>query len=381
MSRRLKVLVVDDVAANLHVMDQFLTQLGHTVVMAATGAEALQAFQTHQPDLVLMDVMLPDIDGLEATRRIRAMAGERWVPILYVSALTQREDILRGLDAGGDDYITKPVDLTLLEAKIRAMQRIAEIQARLAENARELARYREAAELEQATAHALMEKMIQAGSVEDPGLRLWLEPAARFSGDLLFAGRSRIGGQLYVLHADAMGHGLVAALPLLPIAQIFHAMTAQGMTLPVIVHEMNATLQRQIPQGFFVAATIAVIDRRNRTVEVWNGGNPDALLIDAQGAVLQRFPSEHLPLGIQPPERFAAHTRCWQLESGEANLILYSDGLAEARDRNGEAFGQDRLMSALSRGGDPHLAVVNAVKRHLDGARAHDDISLACVLC
>lgn len=381
MSGGLKILVVDDVAANLDVMDQFLSQLGHAVVKAATGAEALQAFQTHQPDLVLMDVMLPDINGLEATRRIRALAGERWVPILYVSALTQREDILRGLDAGGDDYLTKPVDLTLLEAKIRAMQRIAEMQARLAANARELARYREAAEQEQATAQALMEKMIQAGGVEDPGLRLWLEPAARFSGDLLMASRSRIGGQLYVLHADAMGHGLTAALPLLPIAQIFRTMTERGISLPVIVHEMNASLERQIPRGFFVAATVAVIDRRNRTVEIWNGGNPDALLVDNEGAVLQRFPSDHLPLGIQPPERFEAHTRCWQVHAGEASLIMYSDGLAEARTRQGEPFGQGRLMAALRRGGDLHQAVMDAVVQHLDGARAHDDISLASVAC
>lgn len=185
-------------------LDQFLTQLGHTVVTATSGLQALEAFQTHQPDSVLMDVLLPDINGLEATRRIRALAGERWVPILYVSALTQREDILRGLDAAGDDYLTKPVDLTLLATKIRAMQRIAEIQARLAANARELARYQEAAEQEQATAQALMQKMLQAGSVEEPGLRLWLKPAARLSGDLLVASRSRIGGQLYVLHADAM---------------------------------------------------------------------------------------------------------------------------------------------------------------------------------
>lgn len=381
MSGGLKVLVVDDLVPNLDLLDQFLTQLGYTVVRATSGAQALEAFTAHKPDLVLMDVMLPDIDGLEATRRIRTLPGERWVPILYVSALTQREDILRGLDAGGDDYLTKPVDLMLLKAKIRAMQRIAEMQARLAANARELAHYREAAEEEQAIAHALMEKMIGASGIQDPGLRLWLEPAARFSGDLLIASRSRIGGQLYVLHADAMGHGLTAALPLLPIAQIFRTMTERGLSLPVIVHEMNTSLKRQIPRGFFVAATVAVIDRGNRMVEVWNGGNPDALLVDAEGTLLQRFFSDHLPLGIQPPERFAAHTRCWQVHAGEANLVLYSDGLTEARNRWGEPFGQERLMAALSQGGDLHRAVMDAVVQHLDGARAHDDISLACVAC
>jgi CheY-like chemotaxis protein len=376
----LDILVVDDVAQNLDLLEQFLSLKGHRVVTANSGLQAVERFRTHQPDLVLMDVMLPDISGLEATGRIRELAGERWVPILYVSALTEREQIVQGLAAGGDDYLTKPVDLALLDAKIRAMQRIADMQSRLADTARQLERYRDAAEQEQATAQALMEMMIRAGSSEDRGLKLWLAPATRFSGDLTIASRSRFG-QLYVLHADSMGHGLTAALPLLPVAQIFRTMTERGISLPVIVHEMNASLQRQIPRGFFVSATLAAIDRRNRTVEVWNGGNPTALLVNERGEVVRRFESDHLPLGILPPERFEADTRIWQIQSGQASLVLYSDGLAEARNAEGEPFGEERLLAALGQGGDRHEAVIAAVRDHLGGERGHDDISLICVDC
>lgn len=137
----LDVLVVDDVAQNLNLLDRFLSQIGHRVVTANCGLQAVEMFRTHQPDLVLMDVMLPDISGLEATRRIRALAGERWVPILYVSALGEREHVMQGLAAGGDDYLIKPVDLVLLDGKIRAMQRIARMQASLAATTRELERY------------------------------------------------------------------------------------------------------------------------------------------------------------------------------------------------------------------------------------------------
>jgi CheY-like chemotaxis protein len=376
----MKVLVVDDVPRNLALLAQFLDQSGYQVYTATTGLEAVDVFQAEHPDIVLMDVMLPDISGIDATRRIRDLNGDRWVPILFISALGQSEDMVRGLEAGGDDYMTKPVDLILLGTKIKAMQRIAAMQTQLLETARILEIYRSEAEREQETAQTLMGMMIKAASAEDPGLKMWLEPATRFSGDLLVANRSRFG-HLYVLHADSMGHGLTAALPLLPISQIFHTMSERGITLPVIVHEMNASLKKQIPQGFFVSITLACIDRRNRVVEIWNGGNPPALLVNAAGEVLRRFESRHVPLGILAPEEFEADTEIWQIQNGGASLVLYSDGLAEARDADKRPFGEERVTQALRREGDKHAALISAVRSHLGGAKGHDDISLISVEC
>lgn len=346
----LNVLVVDDVPQNLGLLEQFLIQNGHRVTAAMTGMQAIDLFQEQRPDVVLMDVMLPDISGIEATRRIRELAGDHWVPILYISALGHSEDMVRGLEAGGDDYLTKPVDLALLDTKIRAMQRIADMQRRLEITARELEQYRSVAEREQETAQALMALMIKSASIGEPGLQMWLEPATRFSGDLLVASRSRFG-HLYVLHADAMGHGLTAALPLLPIAQIFRTMTDRGLTLPVIVQEMNASLRKQIPRGYFVSATLACVDRRNRVIEVWNGGNPAGLVVDDQGIVLHRFESRHVPLGILPPEQFESHTEIWQSREPGGHLVLYSDGLTEACDAAQRPFGEEGLLAALGRGG------------------------------
>ncbi len=374
----MRVLVVDDLPQNVALLQQWLEQTGHTAVTAQSGEEALAAYQRERPDLVLMDVMLPGMSGIETTARIRALDPDDWVPIIYLSALSHREDVMRGLDAGGDDYLTKPIDLALLATKMRAMRRIAAVQARLAATSEELERYRQAAEQEQDTARELMELMIRSANIDEPGLNMWLEPATRFSGDLLIAGRSRFG-HLYVLHADAMGHGLTAALPLLPIAQIFRTMTERGITLPVIVSEMNTSLRRQIPRGFFVAATLACVDRRNRTVEVWNGGNPDALLITRNGEVQARFRSRHMALGILDGAQFDASTEVLQSRDLPLRLVLFSDGLVEAQDAAGNAFGEERLLASLRAGG--FQALVGAVSRHLDGARAHDDISLVAVDC
>lgn len=353
----LNLLVVDDHPQNLSLLRQFLEQAGHRVVTARSGEEAIERFQEACPDTILMDVMLPGMGGIEATRRIRRLAGDRWVPIIFVSALGQNHDMVRGLEAGGDDYLPKPIDLTLLAAKILAMQRIAAMQARLAAATEELTRYRQAAEQEQEVARNLMEMMIQAVSTTDDGLRMWLEPATRFSGDLLVASRSRVG-HLYVLHADSMGHGLTAALPLLPIAQTFRTMTERGITLPVIVSEMNTQLRRQIPRGYFVSATMACVDRRNRVVEVWNGGNPTGLMVDGGGRVLRRFASRHVPLGILPAEQFEADTEIWQAAEDcvGGQLVLYSDGLGEARSPEQQPFGEAGVLAALAGGGDQHGA-------------------------
>jgi CheY-like chemotaxis protein len=376
----LNVLVVDDVPRNLSLLQQFLEQSGYKVCTATTGQQAVDVFQAEHPDIVLMDVMLPDISGIEATRRIRELAGDHWVPILFISALGQSEDMVRGLEAGGDDYLTKPVDLALLGTKIKAMQRIADMQSQLAETAKVLAIYRNEAEREQETAQTLMGLMIKAASADDPGLKMWLEPATRFSGDLMVANRSRFG-HLYVLHADSMGHGLTAALPLLPISQIFSTMSERGITLPVIVDEMNASLKKQIPRGFFVSITLACIDRRNRVVEIWNGGNPPALLMNTHGEVVRRFESHHVPLGILVPEEFDASTEIWQVQEEGASLVLYSDGLVEARDAEQRSFGEERVMHALRQEGDKHAALISAVRTHLGGAKGHDDISLISVDC
>ena len=119
----LTVLVVDDTTANRNLMVAFLERLGHRAVSAADGEEALARFIEHRPDLILMDLMMPRMDGFQATRQLRARQGEAWAPIIIMSALNADADIVAGLDAGADDYLIKPFDSAELKARIRALLR------------------------------------------------------------------------------------------------------------------------------------------------------------------------------------------------------------------------------------------------------------------
>ncbi len=122
-NNRMKVLAVDDNRTNLHILQVFLKKLGHDVILAENGEEAVRRFTADAPDLVLLDIMMPVMDGFEAARRIKGMRRERWTPVIFLSALNRDENLVEGLDAGADDYLTKPINFVVLEAKLRSVQR------------------------------------------------------------------------------------------------------------------------------------------------------------------------------------------------------------------------------------------------------------------
>ncbi|HNH35416.1 MAG TPA: response regulator, partial [Rhodocyclaceae bacterium] len=134
----LRVLAVDDSAANRQVLKVFLLRLGFEVMLAENGAEAVEKFAVVQPDIVLMDVMMPVMDGYEATRRIKAVSARRWVPVVFLSALDKEENLVAGLEAGGDDYLPKPINFTILDAKLRSVSRAVRFRRRMEENARRM---------------------------------------------------------------------------------------------------------------------------------------------------------------------------------------------------------------------------------------------------
>jgi len=128
----MKILVVDDNRTNLVVVTKFIERLGCTPLQAQNGEQALEKFREDKPDIVLLDVMMPDIDGFEVARRIRGMEepGD-WTPIIFLSAMSADRDIEQGIAAGGDDYLTKPVSEMIFGAKVRAMQRIVQMRTSL----------------------------------------------------------------------------------------------------------------------------------------------------------------------------------------------------------------------------------------------------------
>ncbi|TXH03678.1 MAG: PAS domain S-box protein [Rhodocyclaceae bacterium] len=508
-NNKMKVLAVDDNRTNLHILQVFLKKLGHEVILAENGEEAVHKFVTESPDLVLLDIMMPVMDGFEAARQIKALCHDQWKPIIFLSALNRDENLVEGLEAGADDYLTKPINFVVLEAKLRSMQRslamqqesinsLRRVQAisdnvldaivtsdergnivsvnqstermfgwtsseligqnvsilippaqrdghaqsienygpekssrilgaerelealhkdghrfpatiavtqvvlddqrmiigvirdiserrqteqKLRENARQLQEYYDQTQAEQQLALRLMEKQLHRSELQDARLRYKVIPAEHFSGDIVAAARSP-EGRFYALLADATGHGLTAAISVLPVLALFYRMTKLNRTIREIILELNQQLKESMPIGRFVAVTLACLEEGSNEGEIWVGGTPEAFLLDRWGRVSRTFPSESLPLGIVGNQELTAQPSRFTWSS-EDQLMLCSDGLLEASDKSGQQFGVARLIAAAANTSpaERFTQIEAALSAHLQDNLAADDISLMLIDC
>lgn len=506
----MKVLVVDDTATNRQLLQIFLRKLGCQVLMAEDGARAVAMFQEQSPDLVLMDVMMPVMDGYEATRRIKALAGDRWTPVVFLSALDKDENLVAGLDAGGDDYLAKPVNFVVLKAKLHSLARTLQLQRSLDDDRRRtqaitdslfdcvitiddrgtmisaneavvtvlgyspqelvgrnvnmlmpepdrshhdgyllsylsgspekvigrpprqvtalrkdggeiqaeltvtemhyqgrrlfvgvirdiservaaerqlrkhaevLQRYHDELEAEKALAAGIMNRLMLRQGLADPHVHHWLAPAADFSGDVVAAARGP-DGRLYAMLADATGHGLAAAISVLPVLTAFYSLVERDIPLGELANEMNRRLLAFMPTGRFVAANLVCIDNNTRTAELWSGGMPEPLLLGEDGSVRRNLVAPQLPLGIVEFDDEMARVQHLEVPPG-SQFALYSDGLPEAMDSRGECFGIDRLAQVLA-DTPPSQRLVTAraaLAAHGEGLPAGDDMSMLLIDC
>lgn len=139
MRERPLILIVDDNPANLDIFETRMASYGYDIVTARDGIEGLNLAKEHEPDLILLDIMMPKMDGIEVCKRLRADSSVPFIPIILITAKTEAADIVAGLEAGGDEYLTKPVDHRALTARVKSMLRIKELHDRTQEQAIELA--------------------------------------------------------------------------------------------------------------------------------------------------------------------------------------------------------------------------------------------------
>ncbi|WP_447747445.1 ATP-binding SpoIIE family protein phosphatase [Pseudomonas nicosulfuronedens] len=374
MAELLTVLIADDNAADRLLLSTIVSRQGHRVLTAANGLEALALFAQERPQLVLMDALMPVMDGFEAARRIRRQAGEELVPIIFLTSLSEPEALVQSLEAGGDDFLSKPYNRVILEAKIRAMGRLHHLQRMVLEQRDLIARHNEHLLNEQRVAKAVFDKVAHSGCLSAANIRYLQSPFALFNGDLLLAAFKPSGG-MHVLLGDFTGHGLPAAIGAMPLAEVFYGMTAKGYPVADILREMNAKLKRILPVGVFCCAAVLNLSFQRGLVEVWNGGLPNGYL-HRQGGELQPLVSRHLPLGILEPSAFSDHFEVYAMEEGD-RVFLFSDGVLEARNATGEAFGEERLRQVYAEGFAPSRlfdGIQAAVSRFR--GEAQDDVSM-----
>ncbi|PZW71065.1 histidine kinase-like protein [Pseudomonas sp. URMO17WK12:I1] len=370
----LTILIAEDSATDRMLLSTIVGRQGHRVLAAANGLEAVALFESQRPQLVLMDALMPVMDGFEAARRIKAMAGETMVPIIFLTSLSEDEALVSCLEAGGDDFLAKPYSRVILEAKINAMDRLRRLHQEVLRQRDQIARHNEHLQNEQLVAKAVFDKVAHSGCLGSGNVRYLQSPYALFNGDLLLAA-FHPSGDMHVLLGDFTGHGLPAAIGAMPLAEVFYRMTGKGHSLVEILHEGNAKLRRILPRGVFCCATLLNISFRRRMVDFWGGGLPAGYVL-RQGGERVPLVSRHLPLGVLDPDSFRDDYESYSLELGD-RVFLLSDGVLEAQNERDELFGEQRLLDVLDASREPSrlFADIQQALQAFHG-EARDDVSL-----
>ena len=371
----LNVLVVDDAPANRKLMSVMLQKMGYLVTLAEGGIQALALCEQNRPDLVLMDVQMPVMNGIDAVREMRRRYPA-WFPILFLSAQTANQEVVEGLRAGGDDYLFKPVQYEVLKAKMHIFH------VRLEQNNR-LLDYKARIEEEADTARVFIEQFTALGKISDPCVRFLLKPAEHFSGDLIAFARAP-DGCLHALLADSAGHGLTAALAVIPITHPFYQMTAKGFDIVSILNELNGRVRDYLPLPRFVAAAVLSINPDTGVIQVWNGGLPPVLVMSQDGSnVLHRFKSRQLPLGVVSGDEFDTSLEYYNLAGQPAKVLMCTDGATEIWTGDNHMLGQNGLLlhAMEARSVEWFDRVVETIESQLAGAQPTDDIALIAIDC
>jgi len=379
------LLVVDDNEDNRYTLGQRLKRQGYTnLTTAVNGREALELLRSRPFDLVLLDVTMPEMNGYEVLEQLKADPRLRHVPVIMISAVDQVESVIRCIELGAEDYLSKPFNPTLLRARLGASlekKRLRdEIDAHLA---------RIEAELESARQIQLsmVPSAFPAPTAEAPvGIFASLYPARQVGGDLydfFYIGPRR----LCVVVADVSDKGAAAALFMArtktlirTLASLMHGANGAIPEPHEVVARMNEELCEDNPHSMFATMVLGTLDLGSRELRFCNAGHPPPYVVGTAGvSALEAVRGK--PLGIRPTFTYATAAR--QLTVGDC-LFLFTDGVTEALDANGELFSESRLeevLRSVAEGSTESVvsAVVEAVRRFAGNEPQSDDIAALAV--
>lgn len=372
----MKILVVDDNEFNRQLLEMILGDHGYQSLSVCNGKEAIDSIETDPDiDLVLMDVNMPVMDGLEATKYIKENFPQRFVPIVFVTALDDQETLANCLSIGGDDFIPKPINEEVLTAKLKAHERTISFHRQLQENNAELAYHRRLMDREHNIVENIFNRCIGKHSLDYDNINHYISPMSQFNGDLLLVAPSPLGG-IYVLLGDFTGHGLAAAIGCLPVSDIFYAMTTKKAGVGDIAREINNKLQDLLPDNMFFCAAIIELAQSGDSLTIWSGGMNDILVLGKDNKLNGKIQSQHMPLGILESYEFDSQTEIVKPFKG-LRAYVYTDGIVEACNSDEELFGESRLETILTSGTGSRIErLMDVVKDFVGEEEQSDDIAI-----
>ncbi|MES2662702.1 MAG: fused response regulator/phosphatase [Pseudomonadota bacterium] len=382
MGGALRILVADDNDSDRLILSRIVKSQGNDVRTAVNGQEAIDLFKEWHPDIVLMDALMPEVDGFQAAKEIRILSGEDIIPIIFLTSLRDTESLAQCLEAGGTDFLSKPYNRTILEAKINAFGRLRRLQQTVKAQRDRLEMHHGHLLREQEAAKRVFDNIAHPGCIASNNIKYLLSPMAVFNGDMVLAAKKPDGG-IYVMLGDFTGHGLPAAIGAMPASEIFYGMAVKGFSAPEILREINKKLERILPKGFFCCLGFVDFCFDRGIIQVWNGGLPDIFLYRKLERDIVKISSKNLPIGILTSEKFRTQFDVYEIRSGD-RVFLWSDGIHEAKNANDEMFGTHDLEKVFFESEIPQNLfenILDSVKNFTGGRDQDDDYTIIEITC
>ena len=366
-----RVLIVDDAKANLDILVEGL-KADHKLSLAMNGEMALQIAVRTPPDLVLLDIMMPGMDGYEVCRRMREMQETADVPIMFLSSLEEVRDKTRGFEAGGNDYLTKPFEMLEVKARVRSLLKAKAYSDAVKEQiASEL---RVAREIQMGMLPHEFSAMEAAYGVEFGAV---LEPAREVGGDL-YGVCAAAADRLVVFLGDVSGKGIPASMFMVRAISLARLLARDIVEPELILARLNDELSEDNPSFMFVTFICAVFDPDTGKLTIANGGHCRPVLIRAGEPPCWAVKNLGTALGFDAGMEFERTELT--LRPGDS-LVFYTDGVSEAFNPADECYGDDRLIADTTElaGQSPTeltTALLARVHAFADSAPQSDDIAI-----
>lgn len=363
----MRILVADDEAGTRRVIRRVLESEGFEVLEAGDGLEALDRFQSSGPDIVVTDYSMPNLNGVDLCRALSTSSPGRFLPIIMLTGGDDPDLLVRSLEAGALEFLSKPIRPTELRSRINAIAALARSHKALAESQAEV-------EQEVRIVKHLLERVTRPGlRTLPPHFAMETIQTQRINGDAC-AYHETLAGVHFGLLCDATGHGLVAGVSTLPVVEAFNAMSARDTPLESIYREVNRKLARLLPTGRFACLVLLRLDSRSGLLQVLNAGMPDVLFFHAADHGFRRFASRNLPAGVLEPGEAARVEEC--LVSPGDRVFACSDGLIDL-------FTEEQVIASFLRRGaghpvaEDHTLLRALIDETLENAEQHDDLTWA----
>jgi sigma-B regulation protein RsbU (phosphoserine phosphatase) len=366
-----RILIVDDVKANIDVLVNALRG-DYKLSVALDGSAALRSVEKNPPDLVLLDIVMPDLDGYEVCSRLRAREQTREVPVMFLSSLDDVTEKARGFEVGGNDYLTKPFEVLEVKARVRSLLKAKAYSDAVREAmARDL---RIAREIQMGILPTDLAAITRGTGLD---VHAVIEPAREVGGDLYEVLRVS-DRRMVVALGDVSGKGIPAALFMAVAVTVLRTLAREIAEPDEILRRLNDALADQNPRGMFVTLQCLAFDLERCCVSCAGAGHHQLAVLSPDQPPRLACASTGRPIGLMPGNPIERETL--SLAPGDT-FVLFSDGVSEAMNDAEAFYGEERLLAALaSTTGAAPAETVNRVladvRAFTAGAKQSDDITV-----